>query len=67
MADTTERTAGNTRTVREMVDAGHAMERDEGKDLIASDRVEGTAVYRPDCEKIGRAVGSALAIAAAAR
>ena len=59
MAHTTEQNtadtrASETRTVREMVDAGHAMERDEGKDLIASDRVEGTAVYRPDGEKIGR-------------
>ncbi len=28
--------------------------RDEGHNLIASDRVEGTAVFRPDGEKIGR-------------
>ena len=60
MAHTTDRTGTDrtgtdrNRSVREMVDSGHAMERDEGKDLIASDRVEGTAVYRPDGEKIGK-------------
>lgn len=58
MADTIERNTGlratGTASVRELVDAGHVMERDEGDDLIASDRVEGTAVYRPDGERIGR-------------
>lgn len=61
MADTADRNdtaptrrASENRSVRELVDSGHAMERDEGKDLIASDRVEGTAVFRPDGEKIGR-------------
>ncbi len=53
MANTIERSTG-TASVRDLVDAGHAMERDEGRDLISSDRVEGTAVYRPDGEKIGR-------------
>lgn len=41
-------------SIRDLVDAGHAAERDEGTDLIASDRVEGTAVYRPNGDKIGR-------------
>ncbi|AZI38274.1 PRC-barrel domain containing protein [Caenibius tardaugens NBRC 16725] len=31
-----------------------AVPRDEAHNLIASSRVEGTAVYRPDGEKIGR-------------
>lgn len=30
------------------------LDRDEAHDLIASNRVEGTAVYGPDGEKIGR-------------
>lgn len=56
MADTAERNRNDIEspTIRDLVDAGHAPERDEGEDLIASDRVEGTAVYRPDGEKIGR-------------
>jgi hypothetical protein len=55
MADTAERNSTTrSRSVRELVDSGHMMERDEGKDLIASDRVEGTAVYRPDGEKVGK-------------
>lgn len=35
-------------------DTGQLVPRDEAHDLIASNRVEGTAVYRPDGTKIGR-------------
>lgn len=38
----------------EEADTYLAVPRDEAHNLIASNRVEGTAVYRPDGEKIGR-------------
>lgn len=41
-------------TAQDLRDARNEVGRDEEHNLIASNKVEGTAVYRPDGEKIGR-------------
>ena len=54
MVDTTEKSETESPSIEDLDKARREEVRDEGHDLIASDRVEGTAVYRPDGEKIGR-------------
>ncbi|WP_229665572.1 PRC-barrel domain-containing protein [Croceicoccus mobilis] len=54
MVDTTEMNDVVSPTTKSLDDARREIGRDEGHNLIASDRVEGTNVYRPDGEKIGR-------------
>ncbi len=41
-------------SLREMEKAQRSRVRDEVNDLIASDRVEGTKVFRPDGKKVGK-------------
>ncbi|WP_082835859.1 PRC-barrel domain-containing protein [Croceicoccus bisphenolivorans] len=54
MVDTTQANDVTSPTTKELGDVRRQIERDEGHNLIASDRVEGTNVYRPNGEKIGR-------------
>lgn len=54
MVDTAEKNDIVSPTAQDMNEVQREPVRDEGHNLIASDRVEGTAVYRPDGEKIGR-------------
>lgn len=59
MVDTAERNDIESPSIEDLDQARRDEDRGEvgrgeGHDLIASDRVEGTAVYRPDGDKIGR-------------
>ena len=54
MVDTVDKHDIASPSVREVDRAKRSIARDEGHDLIASDRVEGTEVFRPDGEKIGK-------------
>lgn len=54
MVDTAEKNDVVSPTAKDLNDARRAVGRDEGHNLIASDRVHETNVYRPDGEKIGR-------------
>ena len=54
MVDIAEKNDIDSASIEAPAEARPDEARGEGHDLIASDRVEGTAVYRPDGEKIGR-------------
>jgi len=54
MVDTIDKHDIQSPSARDVENAQRTTTRDEGHNLIASDRVEGTAVFRPDGERIGR-------------